>query len=150
VKKKICAGCKKLLDLSCFHGGGTGIKKSRCHDCVSSAYFIEKQTKLKKLYDDGDTKIDLCECGIYYLNEIRRGTGINIRTKCYACGNNEKNSFTLAKKTNTDLIEQIKTLKQHKRDLEKEVVSLRQLVSEYRKRSSARLDTSTKELPSEP
>lgn len=45
------------------------------------------QKELKKRFDSGDTKVDLCSCGIYYKNEFydRVAKDWAIYYECFGC-----------------------------------------------------------------
>lgn len=98
-------------------------------------YYAKKQEGFKARYVEGDTKIDICKCGNYYLNEVPRGNGAcELRTKCRSCAM-VINDLTYQRRVGEVVLrEQVKVLRQENKVLETEVVKLRQLVANYQRK----------------
>lgn len=93
MKTGTCSKCKKTKDFSEFHYQDNCLgRRSWCKSCISVNLFLKKQNKYKEKYDDGDTKIDLCDCGNYYCNEIHHPKykeGYTLKTRCPSCDHHD-------------------------------------------------------------
>lgn len=136
-KERLCSGkCRLWLPLAQFHGG-PNTKKSKCKGCWSIDYFCQKQEKLKAQYNSGDTKIDICKCGSFYVNEAPRGKDRSeMRVSCRTCAMKKNELVYQRRLGEIGMATQIASLQLINKELEGEVFRLRRLVSETRKEYS--------------
>lgn len=85
----LCSKCKKEKDIKEFHPQNNASKRrSACIECVLKGLFIKRQLKLKLRFEQGDTKIDHCPCGNYFVNEFsnyRFKEGFALLNRCRTC-----------------------------------------------------------------
>ncbi len=108
---KVCLSCDNRKYLKEFTAN-----RVICNKCCEEANETERdrQRKLMVRYLEGDTKIDECHCGIYYINERKRANGDwEIYEECKSCRNNgtKTKEVTIGMTVNGDQKSQSKNVK---------------------------------------